>query len=421
MSLFSIITKLMKANVMFAVLGLSISVIVARELGPLLKGELTLFLLVSSIFSLSMRFGLDTSIIRYLKIKREGFSLVKNSIYLSLMIISLVFLFVYIITQFFYYSDDFFFNKYDYYYLLYILIPLEVISIIIASYLLGSNMVNKYALSIICQPVVVLFFILSLLIFEIDLTVLNIITITVFSFFIKIIYLIFVTKNLFHLTENYNFSKSLNLLRFGIKSHIGNVIDFFIIRTDILLISFFIGLEAAGIYSIAALAEKMNIINGTIGSAVFAKIRGREDFKLVNKIIRLTIPLLLIIVLLATIFSKYFLLIIFGDSFKEAAQPFIILILGFSILFISKPMKAYLVIIDKPILLTYSSTSALVINVFLNLILIPEYGIVGAAAATTVANIVYVIVVLFFYKKNTKVSFKDIFLFKNTDFKEVLQ
>ena len=164
MSLFLSISKLIKANVFYAVLGLSVSVIIARELGPLLKGELTLFFLVSSIFSLSMRFGLDTSIIRFLKIKPENFSLVKNSIYLVLIII--FFLFSLFLTTIFFDITSSLFQLKAYYHFFYVLIPLEVVSILIASYLLGSNKISQYSFSIIIQPTVMFIVVGFFLIFN---------------------------------------------------------------------------------------------------------------------------------------------------------------------------------------------------------------------------------------------------------------
>jgi len=418
MSMYLAVSKLIKANVLFAVLGIFISVIVARELGALLKGELTLFLLFSSILSLTMRFGLDTSIIRFLKDKKEKNSLLGNSIYFALIMTFSLLLFFYLLIGYFENTSNFFHNK-QYYYFLYVLIPLEVVSILIASYLLGSNKISKYSISIVLQPAAMLTMLSMLLVFNVELNVWNAIVLIVISFLIKLAYLMYEARNQLSLSEGYSLNQSLDLFRFGLKSHIGNIMDFFIIRTDIMLILFFAGIEAVGIYSIAALAEKINIISSSIGSAVFAKIESSDDSNLVNKVIRLTLPLLLMIILLAIIFSKYFMTSIFGESFQGAIQPFIILIIGFSILSISKPIKAYLIVIDQPILLTYASTISLVCNIILNLLLIPFYGLTGAAIATTLANIVYVVFLLHYYKKHTLESFKNIFLLRMTDLKGV--
>ncbi len=419
MSLFLSISKLIKANVFYAFLGLSVSVIIARELGPLLKGELTLFFLVSSIFSLSMRFGLDTSIIRFLKIKPENFSLVKNSIYLVLIII--FFLFSLFLTIIFFDITFSLFQVKAYYHFFYVLIPIEVVSILIASYLLGSNKISQYSFSIIIQPTVMFIVVGFFLIFNIQLTVFNIIAMTVFSFGIKLIYLIVVTKYFTYKKESYSLKKSFHLLKFGIKSHVGNVMDFFIIRTDMILISFFIGLEAVGIYSIAVLAEKINIINGSIGSAVFSKIKCSKDTELVNQIIRVTLPLLIIIIVGAIFLSEYLILFIFGESFKDSSQPFIILLVGFSILFISKPIKAYLIVIDKPSLLTFASILSLACNLSLNILFIPKYGLIGAAIATSLSNMLYVVTLLFYYKRYSNAQIKNIILCKKNDLKEIFR
>jgi O-antigen/teichoic acid export membrane protein len=419
MSLFLTISKLFKANMFYAILGLFISVVIARELGPQLKGELTLFFLISSIFGLSMRFGLDTAIIRFLKINPTDFAVLKHSIYLVLII--LFFLFILFLTTIFFDIAPILFQVKEYHYFLYFLVPLEVVSILIASYLLGSNKIAQYSCSIIIQPTVLCIVIGLFFIFKIELTVFNIIAMTVFSFTIKLIYLLVVTKYFDYKKKNYSLKKSFYLLKFGIKSHIGNVMDFFIIRTDILLISFFIGLEAVGIYSIAALAEKINIINSSIGSAVFSKIKCSKDTELVNLIIRATLPLLIIMIIVAMLLSEYFIILVFGENFKDSCEPFIILLIGFSILFISKPIKAYLVIIDKPGLLTVASILSLACNVTLNILLIPKHGLMGAAIATSLANFIYVITLLFYYKKYSNAQIKSIILCKKNDLKEIFR
>ena len=414
--MYLIISKLIKANLVYAFFGLLLSVILARELGPLLKGELTLFLLISSIFSLAMRFGLDTSIIRFIKKKDANFTLVTNSIFLALSIIFSLLLLLLLVSN---YSNTIshFFNNQEYYYFLYLLVPLEVVGILIASYLLGSGQITKYSISIVSQPAAMLAMLIILFVLKIDFSLLNVIIFIVISFLTKLIYLVFETRHLFALSERFNLVKSLDLFRFGLKSHIGNILDFFIIRTDILLISFFIGMEAVGIYSIAVLAEKVNIISNSVGSAVLSKIKSSEDANLVNKVLRLTLPILLIIIFLTYVSSEYIIILLFGDAFQNAAQPFIILIIGFSILFISKPIKAYLVVIDKPILLTHASTLALLFNLTLNLLLIPIYGLKGAAIATTIANIVYVLFLLYHFKKNTNGNLKSILFLRKSDFK----
>lgn len=420
MTIYSTISKLLKANVLYALLGLSINVIIARELGPYLKGELALFLLLSSFLALSMRLGLDTSIIRFLKTKGGDFSLVINSIFFSLIIIFSFFFFLFIITNNLSSTSNFI-KSHEYYYFIYLLIPIEVVGLLISSFLLGSNHISKYSRSIVIQPLSFLAVICTLLIFNFQLHVEIVITITVISYLIKLIYLLYLVRALSYRQIKFSLSKSFNLARFGMKSHIGNVMDFFIIRTDVLLISFFIGIEGVGIYSISMLAEKINILSNSIGSAVFAKIKTSKDSNLVNKIIRQTLPILLFIILVAIFFSNFVMSKLFGASFDAAVHPFIILLIGFAFLALSKPMKAYLVVIDKPFLLSKASAVSLFCNLIFNIILIPSYGLIGAAIATSFANIIYVLFILHHYKKFSLENYKSIFLITKTDLMDLIK
>ena len=86
MNIFSSILGVFRANIVYSIFSLLSSVIISRGLGPEMKGEFVFFMLVCSIHSLGLRFGLDVSIIRFVKYKyidhqRLLFSLVMVSLF----------------------------------------------------------------------------------------------------------------------------------------------------------------------------------------------------------------------------------------------------------------------------------------------------------------------------------------------------
>jgi O-antigen/teichoic acid export membrane protein len=62
-----------------------------------------------------------------------------------------------------------------------------------------------------------------------------------------------------------------------------------------------------------------------------------------------------------------------------------------------------------------------IINIGLNLLLIPIYGIDGAAIASTISNIVIMVLVWKYFQKLTNISIKESFMLSLTDIKKLWQ
>jgi O-antigen/teichoic acid export membrane protein len=71
----------------------------------------------------------------------------------------------------------------------------------------------------------------------------------------------------------------------------------------------------------------------------------------------------------------------------------------------------------KPWIALKAMIPALIINIILNIILIPEKGANGAAIASTISYSIAAILFTFFYSKTSKVSIKQIFTYKKNYFK----
>ncbi len=94
----------------------------------------------------------------------------------------------------------------------------------------------------------------------------------------------------------------------------------------------------------------------------------------------LTIPF----VIFAIIFSKEILLI-FGKDFQISSILMLILALGSFFNVFSGPVDLTLTAFDKQKLIPFNSLFALILNIILNIVLIPQIGIIGAAIASTVS------------------------------------
>lgn len=95
------------------------------------------------------------------------------------------------------------------------------------------------------------------------------------------------------------------------------------------------------------------------------------------------------ILLLMLLFPGFFINLIFGQEFLTASNALMFLSLGFFIFSLSYPSMQLLRMIKKTKLDLINLVIVIPINVVLNLLFIPHYGITGAAIATVISYLIY--------------------------------
>lgn len=184
----------------------------------------------------------------------------------------------------------------------------------------------------------------------------------------------------FHLKSVYVFDKSIRK-KIGY-AHLGSMIVFVINKADILIMNYFIGNSTTGMYFMAsALVGYTLILPTSIQSILYTKLIGLSPGEEKNMIIRYA-KISLIIMLASCIFLEIFanqvIALLGGNSFESAVfylrllMPFCVLIsvtVIWSALWVT---KGYF---NK---LTLISFITMLINIVLNLLLVPAFGAMGA-------------------------------------------
>jgi O-antigen/teichoic acid export membrane protein len=84
------------------------------------------------------------------------------------------------------------------------------------------------------------------------------------------------------------------------------------------------------------------------------------------------------------IVSRQLILLVFGPTMLPALHPLWLLLPGVVTLTAAKVIASYLSGIGKPIYSTYISGGTVILTVILDIVLIPRYGISGAAVASSI-------------------------------------
>lgn len=221
-----------------------------------------------------------------------------------------------------------------------------------------------------------------------------------------------------------NLSLMREMLGYGFKAQLGNIIQKLNYRLDVFIVSYFLPIGQVGIYGIAVvMAETLWGISGSIATIVFPVISSAQDKKemhtFTNQVTRISFTLIvccsLILVSLNRPLITPFIEFWFGSGFTAAATALVLLLPGVSIFSISNILANYLAGVGLVAKNIYSSIVSAIVTVTFDIILIPRFGINGAAIASSLSYIAFTLATLIFYINYTHCRWQDILLLKRAD------
>ena len=177
-------------------------------------------------------------------------------------------------------------------------------------------------------------------------------------------------------------------------------------RIDVVMLSMMKGDAAVGLYSAAyRLSEPLSLIPAALVISLFPIMSTsfKESKGNLVKVYRFGLKYILIIMLPIAVGVAFIadrtILLIYEPEFASSAIALRILV--WAVLFgsVNYIMLDLLVAIDRQILNTWAMGAGAVVNVILNLILIPIMGFTGAAIATVVTNLLICIIGFYFVSK----------------------
>lgn len=192
------------------------------------------------------------------------------------------------------------------------------------------------------------------------------------------------------------------LLGLGLRGHIGNVAQTFNYRLDALLVQGYLGQAAVGLYQTGVtLAELIWYIPNAVGAALLPHVAANGRAGLTPRVVRHTLFLTVVgaLGLVAVVWPALALL---RPAYLGAIRPMGILLIGVVALSIHKVLASDLSGHGMPHYPTYTSLLALLITLVGDLMLIPRWGIVGAAWASTAAYCVQTAALLIIFGRVTR-------------------
>ena len=189
---------------------------------------------------------------------------------------------------------------------------------------------------------------------------------------------------------------------------------------DIFMVGFFRSISEVGIYNVALSTSYLMVIIPTAIMSLFlpiitenySKKRYKEIRDISKDVIRWIFILNIIAFIFILTFSKEILRLMFGPEYILGNSSLIILLIGYLIFSFAHVHSNYLIMIKKTRLILFINFVMVLLNIFLNLYLIPLYGIIGGAIATSLSLITSYILSFYFSYKFSKINPYDLKLLK---------
>lgn len=191
-------------------------------------------------------------------------------------------------------------------------------------------------------------------------------------------------------------------------------------RLDIVFLEYYLSSSDVGIYSVGVgIAELVWQIPAAIGFVVFSKnvssISKCESVNRAIRLLRISIPLLFLICAFLYFIIPYFIPFAYGDAFSKSVEVTQLLLPGVLFMTIIKILHPDLAARGNPLYAIWAYVTAVLLNIILNISLIPNYGVYGAAFASTVSYMIASFLFIILYSKKENKSISDLLVIKKED------
>jgi O-antigen/teichoic acid export membrane protein len=418
----SIIT--LTRQVLGIIIGVILIAVIARALGPNGNGDYTIITYLPLMLMTFLNLGINSSTVYYVSRKKMSINEAYSMNIIAAIVLSIISVIIGAAIIYFF-SGIKFFNKIDplYLYISLLSIPGIFLMTFLQTILQGMQHFKSYNTALVVQQLATLLsLILLLFIFPLGLmgTLLSFIIGYLCSVFYMVYFLIRFSEASFSF-HNFSWGNLKEVLTYGIKAHVSNIMTFFNYRLDIILLGYFLTNYAVGIYSIAVnVGERLSIFSQSISQVLLPRIASsniEEDRnKITSMVSRMVMILVVVLAIFVFIFSHLIIELVFSAKYIGSVNLLRWLLPGVTVLAVEKILSNDLAGRGKPELNMYVSFFNVGFNLILNLILIPTVGVKGAAISSSITYLASFTIKCWIYKRQTKMKYKDFLVISKSDF-----
>ncbi len=208
-------------------------------------------------------------------------------------------------------------------------------------------------------------------------------------------------------------------VRFGVQGYLASLLHFLNLRFDLLLVNLFLAPAFVGYYSISVMiAEKIWYVPDVLSVVLHPRVAHGSDMDAnrdTTMISRQTLLIITFCCLIILLTGRFAIRLLFSERFLPAVTPLFVLLPGVISASLSRIITSDLLARGHPRVALWAGLASLVTNIGLNLVLIPMFGVNGAALATTVSYSMNAIVVVSAFVRIAGVSVGSVLVPRRED------
>lgn len=209
------------------------------------------------------------------------------------------------------------------------------------------------------------------------------------------------------------------ILAYSLTAYIANVFQFLSYRMDFWFVKYYSGSEQLGIYSLAvSLAQMLWLLPQAIAT-IFLAYSGSGNHDIVvnqtNALTRIALSVLLAAGTVLFLAIGFIIPFFYGNEFSDAVFLFRLLLVGIIPFSITTIIASYFAGKGKIRINMYGGIIGFIFCLCFDIILIPVYGIKGAAIATVISYCVSTMYTTYVYIKTSDSSLRQLFVLNRQD------
>ncbi|MBI2574129.1 MAG: polysaccharide biosynthesis C-terminal domain-containing protein, partial [Candidatus Wildermuthbacteria bacterium] len=210
------------------------------------------------------------------------------------------------------------------------------------------------------------------------------------------------------------------LFSYGFQSYAAGLLGFINYKIDLLLVNAFLGTLAVGYYALAVnIGEGLWLITSAAALILFARISSDRDIESINAFTPVVVRNVLFLTICAGIFlliaGEWIVPLLYSKDFLPSLIPLYLLLPGIFAMSVSSILANDYAGRGRPSINIYLAGCGLAIKVASTMILIPAFGIYGAAIATSFSYSIFAFISILVYRSISKNSLRSVLVLQRSD------
>lgn len=210
----------------------------------------------------------------------------------------------------------------------------------------------------------------------------------------------------------FSWNKAGELFKQGWVIYLGSIFAMIYLKIDQVMLRWLEGPEAVGVYAVAAqLSEAWYFVPVAIVTSIFPeliKLKEKSEslfYKRLQQLFDLLFILAVGVAIIMTLISEWVITLFYGIHYLESASILVIHIWAAIFIFIRAAFSKWILIESVLMFSLITQGTGAVVNIALNYLLIPQFGVQGAAYATLLSYSFASVFSLLLYKKTRPICY----------------